>query len=116
MFIVYNIIAVSCICQQYMMDCNKIITRPVRLRLTFSQGVIIIKKLNNKSCDGDSRSAGNASESRGWWEPGASNAGLNITPELSGLEKGHGYPGIQGGAGTCCMVSRDAIPALKGLI
>lgn len=26
MFIVYNIIAVSCICQQYMMDCNKIIT------------------------------------------------------------------------------------------
>ena len=84
MFIVYNIIAVSCICQQYMMDCNKIITRPVRLRLTFSQGVIIIKKLNNKSCDGDSRPAGNASESRGWWEPGASNAGLNITPELAG--------------------------------
>ena len=26
------------------------------------------------------------------------------------------FPGIQGGAGTCCMVSRDAIPALKGLI
>jgi len=55
--------------------------------LTFSQGVIIIKKLNNKSCDGDSRPAGNASESRGWWEPGASNAGLNITPaEKRGMD------------------------------
>jgi len=42
----------------------------------------IIDSVYRKSCDGDSRSAGNASESRGWWEPGASNAGLNITPEL----------------------------------
>ena len=49
-------------------------------------------------------------------ETGVSNAELKITPELSGREKGHGFPGIQGGAGTCCMVSRDAIPALKGLI
>ena len=75
MFIVYNIIAVSCICQQYMMDCNKIITRPVRLRLTFSQGVIIIKKLNNKSCDGDSRPYGKLAANWGWWEPGTSKYG-----------------------------------------
>lgn len=28
------------------------------IRLTFTQPIIIIKKLNDKSCDGDSRSAG----------------------------------------------------------